>query len=125
MPIYIPPEPDRIMDHVTTIIRDRQAAMRREMDRRGVHLKQVHFDSGIPQPTLQSYLPASDKAQPAQMPLGALYALLDGKALPADILSLLLPPGWVLVREDKDDRTQVLLKGLRTLLANVESGDQR
>jgi hypothetical protein len=75
-------------------VRDRQLAIRRELDRRGIALKVVSFDSGIPYSTLLSYFPA-DK-QPAEMPVGVLYALSG--AIPDDLLNLLTKDGWALVR---------------------------
>jgi hypothetical protein len=86
------------MPDSVTIIRARQCAIRRELDRRGIALKAVAFDSGIPYPTLLSYFPEQDTRDPAQIPGGAIYALCDGEALPADLLSLLLPVSWQIVR---------------------------
>jgi hypothetical protein len=80
------------------IIRQRQLAIRREMDRRGLLLKIVAQDSGIPYPTLATYFPADPAAEPAQIPGGAIYALADTKALPADLLSDLMPHGWAIVQ---------------------------
>lgn len=81
-----------------TIIRTRQAAIRREIDRRGIALKAVAFDSGIQYETLLTYFPVDGGRDPAQIPGGAIYALCEGSALPADLLSLLLPAGWQMVR---------------------------
>lgn len=81
-----------------TIIRQRQTDIRREMDRRGIALKAVSFNSGIGYETLQSYFPAPGSREPAQIPGGAVFALCDGEALPADLLSLLVPDGWQIVR---------------------------
>lgn len=79
------------------IVKQRQLAIRREMDRRGLLLKIVAQDSGIPYPTLATYFPADPHADPAQIPGGAIYSLAFGKALPADLLSELMPQGWALV----------------------------
>jgi hypothetical protein len=84
------------MTDATTIIRQRQLAIRRELDRRAVHLKAVSFDSGIPYPTLLSYFPAEGSRDPAVMPVSALYCLIG--AVPDDLLSLLLPDGRVIVQ---------------------------
>lgn len=81
------------------IIRERQLAIRREMDRRHIALKIVAQDSGIPLPTLATYFPADQSKEPAQIPGGAIYALCE--ALPADLLSLLLPEGFQIVRADE------------------------
>lgn len=100
------PGPTIIRDNVT-IIRDRQLAIRREMDRRGIALKAVSFDSGIGYETLITYFPAEGSRDPAQIPGGAIYALAAGEAIPLDLLSLLLPVGFHIVRApdvvDHDD----------------------
>jgi hypothetical protein len=88
------------MADAVRIIRDRQLAIRREMDRRGLALKQVEFDAGIPYATLLSYFPAEGSREPAVMPVSALYKLAD--ALPNDLLSLLLPIGRVIVTVPED-----------------------
>lgn len=79
------------------ILKQRQCAMRREMDRRGIALKAVSFDSGIPYSTLLSYFPQEGGREPAIMSVEAQYALADKDALPSDILSLLLPAGKMIV----------------------------
>jgi hypothetical protein len=84
-------------DH-TTIIRARQLAIRREIDRRSIALKAVSYDSGIQYDTLLTYFPAEGSREPAQIPGGAIFALCAGSALPADLLSILLPDGWQIVR---------------------------
>lgn len=86
------------MSNANTIVRDRQLAIRREMDRRGISLKAVSFDSGIPYPTIISYFPGERDREPATIPGGAIYALCEGQALPADLLSVLLPDGFQIVR---------------------------
>lgn len=80
-----------------TIVRERQLAIRREMDRRGISLKAVALDSGIPYPTIVSYFPGEKDKKPAILPTGALYLLCENKALPLDLLSLLLPDGFLIV----------------------------
>jgi hypothetical protein len=87
-----------IIKDSVAIIRARQLAIRREIDRRGIALKAVSYDSGIPYETLLTYFPAEGSREPAQIPGGAVYALCDGNALPADLLSLVLPDGWQIVR---------------------------
>lgn len=84
------------MSDAVTIIRQRQLAMRRELDRRGIALKAVSFDSGVPYATLLSYFPVEGSRDPAVMPVSALYCLVG--ALPQDILSLLLPDGHLIVK---------------------------
>lgn len=78
------------------IVRDRQQAIRRELDRRGIAMKAVSHDSGIPYPTLLTYFPEPGGREPAQIPGGAIYALCG--ALPSDLLSLLLRDGFQIVR---------------------------
>jgi hypothetical protein len=80
----------------STIIRQRQCTIRRQLDARGISLKAVSFDSGIPYPTLLSYFPAEGSREPAVMPCSALYCLVG--AIPDDLLSLLLPDGRVIVQ---------------------------
>jgi len=80
------------------IVRQRQCVIRRELDRRGIALKAVSFDSGIPYATLLSYFPEQGGREPAAIPGGAIYALADGNAIPLDLLSLLMPTGFLIVR---------------------------
>ncbi len=89
-----------IIPDASTIIRQRQLAMRRELDRRGIALKAVSFDSGVPYATLLSYFPVEGSRDPAVMPVSALYCLVG--ALPQDILSLLLPDGHLIVRAPEE-----------------------
>lgn len=72
-------------------VKERQKAMRRELDRRQMSMKAISMDSGIPYSTLLSYLPADQYADPHLMPVSAQYALCG--CVPDDILSLLLPDG--------------------------------
>ena len=81
-----------------TIVRQRQLAIRREMDRRGIALKVVAMDAGMSYPTLLSYFPAEGSRDPAVIPMAAVYQLVEGKAIPPDLLSILLPPGFVIVQ---------------------------
>lgn len=66
------------------------------MDRRGIALKVVSLDSGIPYATLATYFPADPVADPAQIPGGAIHDLCG--VFPVDLLSLLLPEGFCVVR---------------------------
>lgn len=82
-----------------SIVRERQRFIRREMDRRGIAIKAVQLDGGWEtSSTVLSYFPASDEKEPATMSVAALYRLLETKALPADLLSLLLPEGHAIVK---------------------------
>lgn len=80
------------------IIRQRQSAIRRELDRRGVSMKAVAMDASIPYPTLLTYFPQDRDKEPAQIPGGAIFSLLEGSAIPADLMSLLMPEGWQVVK---------------------------
>lgn len=85
------------MRDANKIVRDRQKAMRREIDRRGISIKAVQFDGGWECPsTVLSYFPADPAKEPAIMSVAALYRLFD--ALPTDLLSMLLPDGFQIVR---------------------------
>ncbi len=80
----------------TDIVRDRQLAIRRELDRRGILLKTVALDAGMSYSTVQSYFPGEKNAVPATMSVAALYCLVG--AIPDDLLSLLLPAGRAIVQ---------------------------
>lgn len=80
----------------TDIVRDRQLAIRRELDRRGILLKTVALDADMSYSTVQSYFPGERNAVPATMSVAALYKLVG--AIPTDLLSLLLPAGHVIVQ---------------------------
>lgn len=84
------------MRDANTIVRERQLTIRREMDRRGISLKAVALDSGLPYPTVVSYFPGERNREPATISGAALFALCG--VLPADLISLLLPDGFAVVR---------------------------
>ncbi len=85
------------MNDVDDIVRQRQLAIRRELDRRGIALKAVSYDSRIPMPTLLSYFPGGE-TKPAIMSMAAIFKILSGNAIPRDLLSLLLPDGDLIVQ---------------------------
>lgn len=85
---------------IVGIIRDRQAAMRREMDRRQIAMKVISQDSGIVYETLLTYFPADPSKRPVQIPGSAIFALAGH--IPTDILSLLLPDGYQVVRAPEE-----------------------
>jgi hypothetical protein len=90
-----------------TIVRERQLSVQREMKWRGISLKAVAFDSGVPYDTIKSYFPGEKNATPHTIPGSAIYALCNGKdghgpALPLDLLSLLLPDGFQIVRAPEE-----------------------
>jgi hypothetical protein len=100
MPPAIHPEVYVIMRDDVTIMRSVQRAIRRKLDERGISLKVVAADSGIPYNTLCSYFPGNERGavekQPAQLPASAIYGLCG--AIPDDLLNLVLPEGFAIVR---------------------------
>lgn len=87
------------MHDENTIVRERQRLIRREMNRRGIAIKAVQLDGGWKDPsTVLSYFPADKDKVPATMSVASLYRLLTTKALPADLLSLMLPDGFAIVQ---------------------------
>jgi hypothetical protein len=103
---------------IVNVIRDRQAAMRREMDRRQIAMKVVSQDSGIAYATLLTYFPADGAKQPAQIPGSAIYALTGH--IPADILSLLLPVGHVIVQVPEEINHDQMADAMAEYLAECE-----
>ncbi len=81
-------------DGIVDVVRDRQLAIRRELDRRGISLKAISLDAGMPYNTVVSYFPGDGRV-PAGMPVSALFRLIG--VVPADLLSLLLPHGHAIV----------------------------
>jgi len=88
---------NKIMCHKSTIVKRRQMSIRRDLDRRGFSMKAVAADAGIPYATLLTYFPANRDKDPAQIPGGVIFALADSKAIPLDLLSLLLPDSCAIV----------------------------
>lgn len=90
---------------IVEVIRDRQKAIRRELDRRLIHMKAVAQDSGIDYTTLLTYFPARADKVPAQIPGSVIFALAG--AIPDDVLSLLMPTGHLIISvpEDMDHDT--------------------
>lgn len=84
----------------TTIVRERQQLIRREMDRRGISIKAVQYDGGWETAsTVASYFPNPEGGkEPQTMSVAALHRLIRRKALPLDLLSTLLPDGFVIVQ---------------------------
>lgn len=98
------------------IVRERQRAIRRQIDRRGIHLKIVAADSGISPSTLASYFPADPAVEPAQMPTGALFSLVG--VLPDDLISLMLPAGVQIVRVPEDVDHDEVCQAMHDYLAS-------
>jgi hypothetical protein len=121
MPIEIRREGNKIMhdeSKIVGIIRERQAAMRREMDRRGIAMKVVSQDSGISYSTLLTYFPADQYKTPVQIPGSAIYALTGH--LPPDILSLLLPTGHVIVKAPEEINHDEIADAMADYLAEKQ-----
>lgn len=101
------------------VVRERQKAIRREMDRRGIAIKAVQFDGGWETPsTVLSHFPADKDKEPQTMSVAALYRYVTRNALPIDLLSLMLPDGFRIVRVpediDHDEISEVLQGYLQT-----------
>lgn len=86
--------------NIVDIFRRRQSDIRQELDRRQISLKAVSFHSGIKYATLITYFPADEHATPVQMPGSAVFALAG--AIPDDLLSLLMPTGFLIVRAPEE-----------------------
>lgn len=98
----------------TDIVRDRQLAIRRELDRRGILLKTIALDAGMSYSTVQSYFPGERNAVPATMSVAALYAFVG--AIPDDLLSLLLPHGRAIVQVPDNIDHDALCEGFQEYL---------
>ncbi|MBL9070439.1 MAG: hypothetical protein JNM03_10660 [Sphingopyxis sp.] len=85
---------------IVEVIRDRQRAIRRELDRRLISMKVVSQDSKIGYSTLLTYFPADEAKTSAQIPGSAVFALAG--AIPDDLMSLLLPTGFLVVRAPEE-----------------------
>jgi hypothetical protein len=79
------------------IVRERQKAIRRQIDKRGLAIKAIHLDGEWENSsTVLSYFPGREEVEPAVMSTAALYRLF--KALPVDLLAMMLPEGFTIVR---------------------------
>lgn len=105
------------MRDVSMIIRERQLAIRRELDRRNIPLKVVAFDSGIKYDTLLSYFPGGER-QPAEMPVSAAFSLCGN--IPDDLLNLLAPDGFAIVRVPAGIDYDEVSAGCREFLAEKD-----
>lgn len=85
---------------IVGVVRARQGAIRRELDRRQIAMKVVAQDSGLLYETLLTYFPADKNKVPAQIPGSAIFALAGH--IPNDLMSLLLPDGFQVVRAPED-----------------------
>lgn len=105
------------MRDVSTIIRNLQLAIRRELDRRAIPLKVVAMDSGIPYATLCSYFPGGER-QPAELPASAIYCLRG--VIPNDLLGLLEPEGWAVVEVPDGIDYDAISEGCRRFLTEKD-----
>lgn len=85
-----------ILSEEAAIVRALQLTIRGQLDVRGMSLKAIAFDSGLSYSTVLSYFPGERNAVPNAIPVAALRRLTG--VIPADLLSLLLPDGWQIVR---------------------------
>lgn len=100
------------------IVRDRQCLIRRQMDERRIAIKQVQFDGKWDSPsTILSYFPADANKQPATMSVASLFRLLETGALPSDLLSILLPDGFQIVRVPEEIDHDEIEQAARDYLA--------
>jgi hypothetical protein len=101
---------------IVDIIRDRQRLMRKAIDKSGILMKVVADDSGLSYSTLLTYFPADKDKTPVQIPGSVIFALTGH--LPANIMSLLLPAGHVIVRApeeiDHDALSELMQDWVRT-----------
>lgn len=86
-----------ILSSEAETVRQLQGTIRRQLDARGLALKAIAFDSGIGYSTLLTYFPdPASNQKPSAIPTAAVRRLVG--IVPADLLSLLLPDGWQIVR---------------------------
>lgn len=80
----------------TAVIREALFAIRAQLDQRGLHMKVLASKAGVSPSTFLSWFPVPGGAKEPQVPsLSALPGL--AKALPADLLSYLVPDGFHIV----------------------------
>jgi hypothetical protein len=112
-------EVNMIMPDEDTIVRARQKAIRREIDRREIAIKAIQYDGGWKCPsTVLSWFPAAEDKDPQIMSMAGFYRLISRKALPVELLSVMLPDGFRIVRVpeevDHDEIATVLHDYLQT-----------
>lgn len=108
-----------VMHDENTAVRDRQKLIRRMMDDRDIAIKAVQFDGEWKDPsTVLSWFPANREVEPKAMSLAGFYRLAKRRALPLDLLSVLLPEGLRIVSVpeeiDHDEIAAVLHDYLQT-----------
>ncbi|MBO9580310.1 MAG: hypothetical protein J7498_05415 [Sphingobium sp.] len=104
------------MRDVDDIMRERQLAVRREIDRRGIAIKAIAFDAGISRETLLSYFPGGENRKPAVIPTSVVFAIIEGNALPLELVSMLLPDGAMVVRVPEEIDHDVLCEAMQAYL---------
>lgn len=77
----------------------------------------IASDLGWHRNTLDSYFPANRDTQPAKLPTGALWDILESDTFPADCKELLTPDGWALVRVTEQIDLDELARRCREFLA--------
>jgi hypothetical protein len=108
----------KIMHDYDNIVRERQKAIRRQIDERKLSIKAIHLDAGWENSSsLLSYFPADEAKEPATMSVAALFRLLDRKALPPDLLSILLPDSFVIIRKPEGIDHDEIAKAFADYLA--------
>lgn len=112
-----------IVPDEATIVREIQLTIRRELDRRGRSLKAISYDSGIPYSTLLSYFPGERNAVPHALPVAAVRKLTGH--IPADLLSLLLPDGWQIVRAPEEVDHDAIAEACRAYLSAKEAAHRK
>lgn len=81
------------------IVKERQRAIRRRIDERGILPKTIAADGGWENTsTVLSYFPANQDVEPAMMSVAALHRLIRTNAIPIELLSDLLPTGFAIFR---------------------------
>ena len=108
-----------ILHKEAEVVRDIQQTIRRQIDKRRTPLKVVSMDSGIGYPTLLTYLPAPEsKQQPCAMPVAALRLLCG--VIDPDLLSMLLPDGFQIVRVPENVDHDEMAEACRVYLAEKD-----
>ena len=109
------------MHDETIIVRRRQRLIRSMMDERGILLAEVQHRGGWKDnSTVQSWFPPDDDTQAAVMSVAGLFRLISKEALPLDLLSLLLPVGFALVRVPENVDHDELAEAMMAWLAEKE-----
>lgn len=80
------------------MMRAKQYQVRRKMDEKGITLRQLADKSGIRLPTVGSYFAPEGGGRIASViPMCAMYMILEKRALPTELIGLLLPDGMAIL----------------------------